>query len=284
MENTLPLVSVVCTTYNQEPYVKQALDGFVMQQCNFPIEVIVHDDASTDKTAEIIKEYATKYPFIRAILQTENQYSKGFPIWEYLFTKEAKGKYIAICEGDDYWTDPLKLQKQVDFMEINKSISFCFHNAMVDYVGSGISEPFNTKLDSKTYNTKNLLLDKWLVPTASILLRSQMLENLFPEWYKKIYNGDLGLELLLSNRGDFFYINEIMSVYRKNAINSLSVNGPKGRHFLRRLLFLLFSFRRHTFPKSFFYCTYAIFLVRLKIVYNYFPFVIRLKNKLFRPK
>lgn len=91
---------------NQELYIAQALDGFVMQKCTFPIEVIIHDDASTDKTAEIIKEYAKKYPcLIKPILQTENQYSKGSDIWAYLFTKETKGKYIALCEGDDYWTD-----------------------------------------------------------------------------------------------------------------------------------------------------------------------------------
>ncbi len=114
--NKGPLVSIVCTTFNHGSHIKQTLDSFVMQQCNFPIEVIVHDDASTDNTAAIIKEYAAKYSFIKPIIQSENQYSKGLNIWGYLFTKEVRGQYIAICEGDDYWIDPLKLQKQVDFL------------------------------------------------------------------------------------------------------------------------------------------------------------------------
>ena len=119
--NTVPLVSIVCTTYNHERYIRQALDGFIMQKCNFPIEIIVHDDASTDGTSKIILEYAKKYSIINSILQTENQWSKGIATWKYLFTDVAKGKYIAICEGDDYWIDPLKLQKQVDFLEANSN-------------------------------------------------------------------------------------------------------------------------------------------------------------------
>ena len=279
-----PLVSIVCTTYNHECYIRQTLHGFVMQQCDFPIEVIVHDDASTDNTALIIKEYEDKYSFIRSIIQSENQYSKGVSHWEYLFINEAKGKYIAICEGDDYWTDPLKLQKQVDYMQKNDKVSFCFHNAMVYYVDSGNKSLFNTGLDSREYCTKDLLLKKWFIPTASILLRAKLADNLFPDWYKKVYNGDLGLELLLSNRGSFFYINEIMSIYRMNAINSLSVNGYKGKIFLQKLLFLLTSYRAYSFPDSFLYCSYAILIVRLKIIYNHFPFIISAKNKLFRGK
>ena len=117
--NERPLVSIHCLTFNQAPYIRQCLDGFVMQKTNFPFEAIVHDDASTDGTAEIIKEYAEKYPnIIKPILEKENQYTKiGFSGIEQLMAEKEKGKYIAICEGDDYWTDSLKLQKQVDFLE-----------------------------------------------------------------------------------------------------------------------------------------------------------------------
>ena len=117
--NERPLVSIHCLTFNQAPYIRQCLDGFVMQKTNFPFEAIVHDDASTDGTAEIIKEYAEKYPnIIKPILEKENQYTKiGFSGIEQLMSEKEQGKYIAICEGDDYWTDSRKLQKQVDFLE-----------------------------------------------------------------------------------------------------------------------------------------------------------------------
>lgn len=114
-----PLVSIHCLTFNQASYIRQCLDGFVMQKTNFPFEAIVHDDASTDGTAEIIQEYAEKYPnIIKPILEKENQYTKiGFSGIEKLMAEKEQGKYIAICEGDDYWTDFHKLQKQVDFLE-----------------------------------------------------------------------------------------------------------------------------------------------------------------------
>ena len=107
------MVSVICNTYNHEKYIKSALDGFVMQKTNFEYEVLIHDDASTDSTADIIREYEKKYPdIIKPIYQSENQYSKKVPISKTYQYSRAKGKYIAICEGDDYWTDPFKLQKQ----------------------------------------------------------------------------------------------------------------------------------------------------------------------------
>jgi len=115
-----PFVSICCLAYNHEPYIRDCLDGFMIQQTNFDFEVLIHDDASTDKTAEIIREYEKKYPdIIKPIYQTENQYSKRVGITRVFQFPRARGKYIAMCEGDDYWTDPLKLQKQVDFLESN---------------------------------------------------------------------------------------------------------------------------------------------------------------------
>lgn len=127
-ETVKPMVTVACLAYNQEKFIRQALDGFVMQKTSFPFEVIVHDDASTDGTAEIIREFALNYPRIfKPIYQTENQFSKKqcYPV-EFVYAK-ARGKYIADCDGDDYWTDPEKLQKQVDFMEANPEYSICYH-------------------------------------------------------------------------------------------------------------------------------------------------------------
>ncbi|MEE1047671.1 MAG: glycosyltransferase family 2 protein [Clostridia bacterium] len=123
------LVSVICTAYNHEKYIRSALDGFVMQKTDFAFEVLIHDDASTDKTAEIIKEYAEKYPnIISPILQTENQHSKKISITNTFLLPKAKGKYIAFCEGDDFWTDENKLQIQVKFLENNPDYIACVHN------------------------------------------------------------------------------------------------------------------------------------------------------------
>jgi len=121
MKDIEPLVSICCITYNHENYIRDAIEGFLMQKTSFPIEIIIHDDASTDNTAQIIKEYEDKYPDLFCnIFQNENQWSKGGgSIYARFLYPQARGKYIALCEGDDYWTDPLKLQKKVDFMEVN---------------------------------------------------------------------------------------------------------------------------------------------------------------------
>jgi len=216
MENTIPLVSIVCTAYNHEPYIKQTLVGFVMQQSTFPIEIIVHDDASTDKTTEIIKENAKEYPdLIIPILQTENQYSKGFNIWEYLFMKEVKGKYIALCEGDDYWTDPNKLQKQVDFMEMHEEVSMCFHNAKI------INAEGNKIGDCRRYNEDRYVPVEDIInkggifcPTASLLFRTQYIKFGYPDFCKNCHVGDYPLQLYLSSKGRVYYFDSEMAAYR----------------------------------------------------------------------
>lgn len=115
-----PKVSICCITYNHVTYIAQAIESFLMQKTTFPFEILIHDDASTDGTSEIIRDYERKYPdIIKPIYQTENQYSQGRSISATYQFPRAKGRYIALCEGDDYWTDPLKLQKQVDFLEAN---------------------------------------------------------------------------------------------------------------------------------------------------------------------
>ncbi len=119
-KDNIPLVSIMCITFNHKDFIKKTLDGFLIQETSFPVEIIVHDDASTDGTAEIIKKYEDKYPhLIKPIYQTVNQYSRNVDFVKEFISPRIKGKYIAYCEGDDYWTDPLKLQKQVSFLEQN---------------------------------------------------------------------------------------------------------------------------------------------------------------------
>lgn len=122
-----PLVSIICTAYNHEVYIKDALEGFLMQKTNFTFEIIISDDASTDKTASIIKQYEINYPqLFKTFYHKENQYSKGIPFFFEELIPACSGKYIAICEGDDFWTDPFKLKKQVDFLEANNDYGLCY--------------------------------------------------------------------------------------------------------------------------------------------------------------
>lgn len=133
-------VSVICLVYNHEKYLRKCLDGFVNQECDFAYEVLIHDDASTDSSASIIREYEEKYPnIIKPIYQTENQYSKGVKISKNYIYPKAQGEYLAWCEGDDFWTDTKKLQKQVNFLDNNPEYSACAHRSIL----------YNLKYDSK---------------------------------------------------------------------------------------------------------------------------------------
>lgn len=213
------LVSIRCLVYNHEPYLRQCLDGFVTQKTNFAFEAIVHDDASTDKSADIIREYATKYPdIIKPIYETENQYSKHDGSLNRIMygAISPKVRYIAICEGDDYWTDPLKLQKQFDFMEANPDYSMCFHNAMIHYQNRNIGDKPFAQLENRDYNPVELY-EKWLVPTASIFARKEIILKQLPTLNNPDFlYGDNPLIISLAYAGKVRCMNEIMSVYRIN--------------------------------------------------------------------
>lgn len=223
MENSnKPLVSICSITYNHAPYIRQCLDGMLMQQTDFTFEIIINDDCSTDGTTEIIREYAERYPeIVKPIFHEENQYQKGVRgmFAKFVFPK-AKGKYIALCEGDDYWTDPLKLQKQVDFLEANPEYSLCFHNARMLWMDErGFNGTFlDITIPSKEY-TGQQICERWTIPTASVLFRKEII---FSEVYKKVISnrnfiyGDIVLFLSAATIGKLWYINDVMSVYRKH--------------------------------------------------------------------
>ena len=216
------MVTIRCLCYNHEPYIKQCLEGFLMQKTNFRFEAVVHDDASTDGSAAIIREYAEKYPdIIKPIFEKENQYSKKDGSLRRIMDEQMKGKYIAVCEGDDYWIDPLKLQKQVDFMENHHDYTMCFHNAIVQFMRPVQFEPFALfdEGDLSSYDAIN----KWLVPSASVLFRQDMVS--YPSWLANIYSGDYALILRCVNGGKIYGMKDYMSVYRKNfSGNSVSMN------------------------------------------------------------
>lgn len=229
------LVSIRCSVYNHEPYLRQCLDGFVMQKTNFAFEAIVHDDASTDKSADIIREYAAKYPdIIKPIYETENQYSKHDGSKRRIMNNAIcqTAKYIAFCEGDDYWTDPLKLQKQFDFMEANPEYTLCFHNAMIHFQNGKNKDRIFAELENRDYHPVELY-ENWLVPTASIFTRKDTYLQQQPRLNNPDFlYGDNPLIVSLAYAGKVHCINEIMSVYRiNNGSVTLTINKNVNRLF-----------------------------------------------------
>ncbi|MBN2766695.1 MAG: glycosyltransferase family 2 protein [Paludibacteraceae bacterium] len=212
---TEPLVSICCLCYNHEPYIRDCLDGFMMQKTNFAFEVLIHDDASTDKSADIIREYEAKYPgIIKPIYQTENQYSKGVGVsMTYQFPR-AKGKYIAMCEGDDYWTDPYKLQKQVDFLEANEEYSICFHPVKVSKENEKeLVDDFITREVPETTTILDLAEGNYMHTPSVVFRRNQ---EVFDDFLLmgSLPLGDYVLHMLNAKYGKIKKLPDIMGVYR----------------------------------------------------------------------
>lgn len=213
---TNPIISVCCLTYNHEPYIRQALDGILMQKTEFPFEVIIHDDASTDHTTEIIQEYEEKYPdIIKPIYQKENQYSQGINILKKWIFPRAKGKYVAILECDDFWIDSYKLQKQVSYMEAHPECSGTFHasNWLVDEKVEKNDRHFDYECDVTPEQV--ILGGGEYCATASLCFRQEYALD-YPRFRELSPVIDYPLQILLSIRGNFHYFPDIMCNYRFN--------------------------------------------------------------------
>ena len=219
------VVSIHCLAYNQEAFICKCLDGFVMQKTNFRFEAIVHDDASTDRTSDIIREYAEKYSdIIKPIFETENQYSKGGGLLQRIMDENTHGKYIAICEGDDYWTDPLKLQKQVDFLESNPDYGMCYTKSFKLYKNKkrGIWGDEDCSFAG--------LIDFKIIPTLSRLDRRSIYEQYLVEinpYEREWCMGDFPVVLYYAIKSKIHLINEITCVYRvtdNSASHSKDIN------------------------------------------------------------
>ncbi|MCK5535946.1 MAG: glycosyltransferase [Bacteroidales bacterium] len=220
-----PVVSVCCTTYNHENYITEAIAGFLMQETDFPFEILIRDDCSTDKTAAIVKKYADKYPnLIKPVFEKENTYSKGVKPMAQLY-KIAKGDYIALCEGDDYWTDPLKLQKQVDFLEVNMDYSMCGTNYYRDVVDVLI------KGKARKYGLQDIIMGN-IVGTLTVLFRKKSLSKSFYAFIENKPFGDWPLMIMLAKKGNCIILEDLTAVYR------IHEGGVYSRHnyFEQRLL------------------------------------------------
>ena len=217
------MVSVLCTTYNHEKFIKDALDGILSQKTDFKYEVIVHDDASTDNTVNILHSYEREHPdCVKLILQTENQFRKGRKISsEYMFPL-VQGKYIAFCEGDDYWIDEYKLQKQIDFLEKHPEYSMCMHNAYSINYETGEQKKLDTFPDSGTYDQEKQILTGLgtdFPAFASYVLRTEFLGEM-PDFFIESRVLDYPIRQYYANCGKVYYFSEPMSVYRVSTPNS----------------------------------------------------------------
>lgn len=208
MDNDELMVSIRCLTYNHEPYIRQCLEGFIMQKTNFRFEAVVHDDASTDGTAAIIHEYAEKYPnIIKPIYENENQYSRHDGSLDRIMNAACTGKYIALCEGDDYWTDPLKLQKQVDFLEMHSNYSLVCGGYLYGNSRKKIlleKEPISFDLNTYT---------KWYTKTLTVVFRKKFLEDYMDNIGLYRYSRDIHLFYYLLKKGRGYYSTDILGVY-----------------------------------------------------------------------
>jgi glycosyltransferase involved in cell wall biosynthesis len=211
---TTPLVGVCCITYNHAKFIAEALDGFLMQETTFPVEIIVHDDASTDGNQEIISEYAKRFPsLIRPILQKTNQYSRTGDFLGRVL-QEPRGKYVAICDGDDYWTDPQKLQLQFDLLESDPEAAGCFHlMELIDEDGEklGVYPPQHLHRDRVF---EDVAIGYYL-STCSIMYRKHLYQGR-PEWARGLYMEDGPLIAELCQKGTFRCIHRNMGVYRQH--------------------------------------------------------------------
>ncbi|MBQ2857748.1 MAG: glycosyltransferase [Bacteroidaceae bacterium] len=219
MDKNNIIVSIICLAYNHEKYIRQCLEGFIMQKTNFTYEVIIHDDASTDKTATIIKEYESKFPnIIKPIYQKENQYSKGIKIGDTFLYPKARGKYIAECEGDDYWIDPLKLQKQVDFLEENPNYTMCCSDAIIKTTESILD--WSRYPQNQDVLIEDIIINGgWFIQTASLIYRKNILDK-YPDYCKNCHVGDYPIMLWAGINGKIRWFAEKQVIYHYSMGNS----------------------------------------------------------------
>lgn len=217
-----PKVSVWMITYNHQDYIAQAIDSILIQKTNFDIEIVIGDDYSTDDTRQIIKQYAEKHQEI--IIPIFHKKNIGIQRNFATTIENCSGKYIALCEGDDYWTDPLKLQKQVDFLEANEDFSMACNSSSEVYE-DGIEFKI-AKSEESIIDLGMVLREGWFIRTASIVFRREAIKKGFPDFFFKAYSTDYILQAMILKQGKCKYFPEVMSAYRRN-IGGISNANPE---------------------------------------------------------
>lgn len=211
-KNTVPVLTVFSWTFNHKDFIRESIESILMQKTTFPVEIIIHDDASSDGTKEIILEYQNRFPkLFNNILQEENQWSQGKCVTKPLF-ENPKGKYIALTHGDDYWTDPYKLQKQVDFLEENLEFVGCFHKVKILDENKTLKEDNITKVPQDYQTVEDMISKGNYIHTPSFIFRNIVLE--IPDEFFNSPLGDYFLYIILGLSGNYGYVKDSMAVYR----------------------------------------------------------------------
>jgi glycosyltransferase involved in cell wall biosynthesis len=211
-----PIVSACIITFQHEKFLRPCIESALMQNFNGSYEIVIGEDCSTDNTRNICIEYSKKYPDkIRLISNNTNLGMIG----NWINTLNAcSGKYIALCEGDDYWTDPLKLQKQVDYLETHPECSMVFHDTLVLFQDKS-RQPFLasplTLTNYDNFDTEDLIRNLFNISTCSMVFRASAISTL-PDWFKSTRTGEKAIQLLISLHGSVTYLDELMSVYRSH--------------------------------------------------------------------
>lgn len=216
-------VSVFCLAFNHEQYLRRCLDGFVMQKTTFPFEVLVHDDASTDGTADIIREYAEKYPeIIKPTYQTENQYSKGIKIIRAHLLDKAQGEYLAWCEGDDCWTDENKLQKQVEFLDAHPDYSCCYHRVLCNNLRDNSTRYIPDITESRDFALDEIIRRGAVFQLSSMVIRSDVYRGKPVNFVARGF-GDVTLYLYAGICGKCHVLGDVMSTYNHGTAGSYTM-------------------------------------------------------------
>lgn len=245
-------VSVSIITYNHREYIAQAIESALMQETDFEYEIVIGEDDSSDGTREIVLAYQERYPDkIRLFLNDRENviYIDGKPTgrWNLINNlRHARGQYVAWLEGDDYWTSPYKLQRQVDFMDAHPDYAFCFHEVMHYYEDENqrMMRP-NRNLSKEIYTLEDLLKDNF-VASCSVVFRNRLFGE-FPDWYYTVAMGDWPLHILNAQYGTVGYIDEVMAVHRIH--DSGIWSSRNATNLLRALIFFLETLQHHLSPE-----------------------------------
>jgi glycosyltransferase involved in cell wall biosynthesis len=247
------LVSIVMLAYNHEKFIAQAIEGVLMQQTNFDFELVIGEDFSPDKTRQICLDYEAKYPEkVRVLKREKNLGGGGQPNFIDCYKNTKDSKFIALCEGDDYWTSPHKLQKQVDFLEKNADFVICFHNTEIVQPpdprwGNRGNYQLNDDLEKDIFMLDDLIGEDeiWFMATASVMYRRSAIGDL-PGWFVNTKSGDIPLHILAARNGKIKYINEMMAAYRKHAGGQSLTDHKDDEAFLRNRIFMYQMIDRET--------------------------------------
>ncbi len=243
---THPLVSVHLLTYNHVKFIRQAVESVIAQKTTFPFEIIIGDDCSTDGTSAIVDEYAARYPELVRVVRGEKN---GGPQPNSIrILENCRGKYMAALEGDDYWVDPLKLQKQADFMEAHPDFSVCFTNTRVEFF-EGNEAPYllNTDLEKDVFELKDLIGEKeiWFMGTATLFYT---MKSIFPvePWFPKTKSGDIPMIMLAARHGKIKFLPDVTAAYRRHAAGASNTDHKDDAVFLENRIMMYTNLNRDT--------------------------------------